>query len=509
MDEMQSPSSDSRATGRERPDIDQANIIDKDLDGDVLREECGVFGIFGHPDAAAITALGLHALQHRGQEAAGIVSFDGRRFHSERRLGLVGDTFSRREVIERLPGSSAVGHVRYSTTGETILRNVQPLFAELDAGGFAVGHNGNLTNGLTLRRELVRAGAMMQSTTDTEVILHLVAQSKRPHFIDRFIEALRTIEGAYSLVALTNKKLVGARDPLGIRPLVLGELDGCPILASETCALDIIGAKYIRDIENGEVIVFDHKGVQSHKPFPPQAARPCMFEYIYFARPDSIVGGRAVYDVRKSIGAELARESHIDCDVIVPVPDSGVPAAIGYSQHSGVPFELGIIRNHYVGRTFIQPTQSIRELGVRMKHSANRAAIEGKRIILIDDSLVRGTTSRKIVKMMRDAGAREVHFRIASPPITHPDYYGIDMPDRANLLAATHTLEEMRELIGTDTLAFLSVDGLYRAMGEPGRDAAHPKFTDHYFTGDYPTPLTDQNHIESTPRQLSLLAEAS
>ena len=516
MDETQDPStfpaggSDGTQSDPARlPDNALRDSIDKDRDGDTLREECGVFGIFGHPESAAITALGLHALQHRGQEAAGIVSYDAGRFHSERRLGLVGDTFSRREVIDRLPGNSAIGHVRYSTTGETILRNVQPLFAELNAGGFAVGHNGNLTNGLTLRRQLVRGGAMMQSTTDTEVILHLVAQSQRNHFIDRFVEALRAIEGAYSLVALTNKKLVGARDPLGIRPLVLGELDGCPILTSETCALDIIGAKYVRDIENGEVIVFDENGTQSHKPFPPKPARPCMFEYIYFSRPDSILGGRSVYDVRKAIGAELARESHIDSDVVIPVPDSGVPAAIGYSQHSGLPFELGIIRNHYVGRTFIQPTQSIREMGVRMKHSANRTAVAGKRIILIDDSLVRGTTSKKIVKMMREAGAREVHFRIASPPITHPDYYGIDMPDRANLLAATHSLEEMRELIGADTLAFLSVDGLYRAMGEPGRDPANPKFTDHYFTGDYPTPLTDLNQTEHTPRQLSLLAEAS
>jgi amidophosphoribosyltransferase len=480
-----------------------------DPDGDTLREECGVFGIFGHPDAAAITALGLHALQHRGQEAAGIVSFDGSRFHSERRLGLVGDTFSRAEVIGRLPGSMAVGHVRYSTTGETILRNVQPLFAELNAGGLAVAHNGNLTNGLTLRRELVRGGAMMQSTTDTEVILHLVAQSKRNRFIDRYIDALRQLEGAYSLVALTNKKLVGARDPLGIRPLVLGMLDGYPILTSETCALDIIGARYVRDIENGEVIIFDEKGSQSHKPFPKMALRPCLFEYIYFSRPDSMLGGRSVYQVRKSIGAELARESHVAADVVVPVPDSGVPAAIGYSQESGLPFELGIIRNHYVGRTFIEPTQSVRELGVRMKHSANRAAIAGKRIVLIDDSLVRGTTSKKIVKMMRDAGASEVHFRIASPPITHPDYYGIDMPDRKSLLAATHDLEEMRQIVGADSLAFLSIDGLYRAMGEPGRDPANPKFTDHYFTGDYPTPLTDQTQAQSQPRQLSLLAEAS
>ena len=483
--------------------------LDLDLDGDRLREECGVFGVYGHADAAAITALGLHALQHRGQEAAGIVSFDGGRFHSERRLGLVGDTFSRSDVIERLPGSVAVGHVRYSTTGETILRNVQPLFAELNAGGFAVGHNGNLTNGLSLRRDLVRAGAMMQSTTDTEVILHLVAQSKRNRFIDRFIDALRQIEGAYSLVAMTNKKLIGARDPLGIRPLVIGDLDGKPILASETCALDIIGAKYVRDVENGEIVVFDEKGMQSHKPFPPVAPRPCIFEYIYFSRPDSVVGGRSVYEVRKAMGAQLATESNVAADVVIPVPDSGVPAAIGYSQTSGIPFELGIIRNHYVGRTFIQPTQSIREVGVRMKHSANRAVVQGKRIVLIDDSLVRGTTSKKIVKMMREAGAKEVHFRIASPPITHPDYYGIDTPDRAGLLAATHSLEQMRELIGADSLAFLSVDGVYRAMGEPGRDPAHPKFTDHCFTGDYPTGLTDQTKAEPSPRQLSLLAEAS
>jgi amidophosphoribosyltransferase len=482
---------------------------DADLNGDRLREECGVFGIFGHPDAAAITALGLHALQHRGQEAAGIVTYDGGRFHSERRLGLVGDTFSRREVIERLPGNMAVGHVRYSTTGETVLRNVQPLFAELNAGGFAIGHNGNLTNGLTLRRDLVREGAMMQSTTDTEVILHLVARSHKNRFVDRFIDGLRSLEGAYAFVGLTNKKLIGARDPLGIRPLVYGTLDGFPILASETCALDIIGAKYVRDIENGEVVVFDEDGMQSHKPFPPSVARPCIFEYIYFARPDSIVGGRAVYDVRKNLGKELARESATDADVVIPVPDSGVPAAIGYAQESGIPYELGIIRNHYVGRTFIQPTQSIRELGVRMKHSANRAVVEGKRIVLIDDSLVRGTTSVKIVRMMREAGAKEVHFRIASPPITHPDYYGIDTPERDKLLAAMYDLEGMRAFIGADSLAFLSVDGVYRAMGIEKRDPAKPQFTDHCFTGDYPTALADQNNAKDTPsRQLSLLAEA-
>ena len=478
-----------------------------DFDGDRLHEECGIFGIFGHPDAAAITALGLHALQHRGQEAAGIVAFDGRRFHSERRLGLVGDHFSNGATIERLPGAAAVGHVRYSTTGETILRNVQPLFAELDGGGLAVAHNGNLTNGLTLRRELVRDGAICQSTSDTEVILHLVARSRRPRIVERFIESLRQIEGAYALVALTNKKLIGARDPLGIRPLVLGELNGCPILASETCALDIIGAKFVRDIENGEVVVISREGVQSLRPFPAQRMRPCIFEYIYFARPDSIVHGRSVYDARKAMGAQLAREAPADADVVVPVPDSGVPAALGYAQACGLPFELGIIRNHYVGRTFIQPTQAIRELGVRLKHNANRAVIAGKRIVLIDDSIVRGTTSGKIVQMMREAGAAEVHLRISSPPITHPDYYGIDTPERDKLLAARMDLEEMRRFMGADSLAFLSVDGIYRAMGYARRDNAQPQFTDHCFTGDYPTRLTDLVG-ESVKQQLSLLAEA-
>lgn len=498
---MQKPTQDL-ATGGQK--------VESDFDphADRLREECGVFGIFGHPDAAAITALGLHALQHRGQEACGIVSFDSKRFHSERRLGLVGDTFSKRDVIDRLPGNSAVGHVRYSTTGETILRNVQPLFAELEGGGFAVAHNGNLTNGLALRKHLVHEGAMMQSTSDTEVILHLVARARRNRFVDRFIDGLRQLEGAYAFVGLTNKKLVGARDPLGIRPLVIGKLDGCPILASETCALDIIGAQYVRDVENGEVVVFDEDGAQSHKPFPPMAARPCIFEYIYFARPDSVVGGRNVYDVRKNLGAELAREASVEADVVVPVPDSGVPAALGYAQTAGIPYELGIIRNHYVGRTFIQPTQSIRDQGVRLKHSANRAVVSGKRIVLVDDSIVRGTTSRKIVQMMRDAGAAEVHFRISSPPITHPDYYGIDTPDAEKLLAATMDLEGMRKFIGADSLAFLSVDGIYRAMGLPGRDAAKPQFTDHCFTGDYPTTLTDLGARDTSPRQLSLLAEA-
>nr|WP_250152474.1 amidophosphoribosyltransferase [Ancylobacter radicis] len=476
--------------------------------GDTLREECGVFGIYGHPDAAAITALGLHALQHRGQEAAGITTYDGQRFHSERRLGLVSDAFSDGEAIKRLPGHIAVGHVRYSTTGETILRNVQPLFAELDGGGFAIAHNGNLTNGLSLRRQLIRDGAICQSTSDTEVMLHMVARSKRGRFTERFIDALRAIEGAYAFVGLTNKKLVGARDPLGIRPLVLGELDGHPILTSETCALDIIGARHVRDIEPGEVIVFSSDKVETLRPFGAVKPRPCIFEYIYFARPDSIVGGQSVYQVRKNMGMHLAAEAPANADLVVPVPDSGVPAAIGYSQASGLPYELGIIRNHYVGRTFIQPTQSVRDQGVRMKHSANRAVVEGKRIVLIDDSLVRGTTSVKIVRMMREAGAREVHFRISSPPITHPDYYGIDTPDRDKLLAATHDLEGMRRYIGADSLAFLSIDGIYKSMGHEGRDPVNPQFTDHCFTGEYPTPLTDRAG-EVAPRQLSLLAEAS
>ena len=458
-----------------------------DLDDDRLREHCGVFGIFNHPDAAAIVALGLHALQHRGQEAAGIVAYDGVRFHSERRQGLVGDHFSSGATIDRLPGRLAIGHVRYSTTGETILRNVQPLFAELEAGGLAVAHNGNLTNGLTLRRELIRGGAICQSTTDTEVVLLLAARSRRPKIVDRFVEALAEIEGAYALVALTNKKLIGARDPLGIRPLVLGELDGSPILCSETCALDIIGAKFVRDVENGEVVVIDGDGVKSFFPLPRLPARPCIFEYIYFARPDSIVGGRSVYDARKAMGAELAREAPAEADVVVPVPDSGVPAAIGYARACGLPFELGIIRNHYVGRTFIQPSQSVRELGVRMKHNANRAVVEGKRIVLIDDSIVRGTTSVKIVQMMRDAGAREVHFRISSPPIAYPDFYGIDTPERDKLLAARMDLEEMRRFIGADSSRVpvgrrhLSRHGLSRPQPETAavhRSLLHRRLSD-------------------------------
>lgn len=479
-----------------------------DVDDDRLREECGVFGVFGHDDASALTALGLHALQHRGQEACGIVSYQSekRYFHSERQFGLVGDNLNKADVIHRLKGSMAIGHNRYSTTGGALLRNVQPLYADIDVGGVAVAHNGNLTNAHTLRRELISNGAIYQSTSDTEVILHLLSRSQKKGVVERFVEALRQIEGAYALVCLTNDMMIGARDPVGIRPLVLGRLGKGYVLASETCALDIVGAEFVREVENGEVVIITAEGLTSHWPFPRRPARPCIFEHIYFARPDSIVGGQSVYDIRKRMGEELAREAPVTVDVVVPIPDSGVPAALGYSRASGIPFELGIIRNHYVGRTFIEPEQRIRALGVKLKHSANAAAIKGKRIVLIDDSVVRGTTSQKIVRLLRDAGAVEVHMRIASPPITHPDYYGIDTPSVEELIAATHDIEGMRTFIDADSLAFISVAGIYRAVGYETRNGAAPQFTDHCFTGDYPTKLTDRNG-GGGPRQLSLLAE--
>jgi amidophosphoribosyltransferase len=484
----------------------------RDPDDDRPRLECGVFGVYGTPDAAVVTALGLHALQHRGQEACGIASFDGQRFHTERHMGLVGDNFTGPDMTDRLPGATAIGHTRYSTSGGSFIRNVQPMFADLEAGGVALAHNGNLTNFLTLRERLVQEGAIFQSTSDSEVILHLIARSRRAKIIDRFIDALMQIEGGYALIALTNKKLIGVRDPLGIRPLVLGDLAGKPVLASETCALDMIGARFVRDIEHGEMVIIDAKGLRSVRPFPAAQARPCVFEYVYFARPDSIVNGRSVYEVRKRMGRRLSQESGVPADVVVPVPDSGVPAAIGYAQESGVPFEMGIIRNHYVGRTFIQPTQGVRELGVRMKHSPNREALAGKRVILIDDSIVRGTTSRKIVRLVREAGAKEVHLRSASPPIMWPDFYGIDMPDRDKLLAAQQSLEEMTKFLEVDSLGFLTVDGLYWAMEAGPRDPANPQFTDHYFTGDYPTRLLDREIAEGrndlAERQLSFLVSA-
>jgi amidophosphoribosyltransferase len=461
------------------------------------REECGVFGVFGSEDASVLTALGLHGLQHRGQEGCGIVSYNGERFHHERYLGLVGEHFAGGDVPKRLPGTMAIGHTRYATAGGTILRNVQPLFADLALGGFAVAHNGNLTNAVDLRDRLVQNGSIFQSTSDTECILQLIAKSKKPRVVERFVEALHDIQGAFALVALTENMMIGARDSIGIRPLVLGESAGAYILASETCALDMIGASFVRSIEPGEVVVITRAQsgkvtVDSHFPFPRQKARPCIFEFVYFSRPDSVIDGRSVYDIRKRMGRRLAEETGVEADVIVPVPDSGVPAAMGFAAQSGIPYELGIIRNHYVGRTFIQPKQAIRDMGVRLKHSANRDVIKGKRVVLVDDSIVRGTTSRKIVQMVREAGAKEVHFRSASPPIKFPDFYGIDMPVVAELMAAQMTIEEMRKSLGVDSLGFLSVDGLYWAMGEKKRDAANPQFTDHAFTGDYPTPLLDQ-----------------
>jgi amidophosphoribosyltransferase len=486
----------------------EAMLTTSPYDDDHLREECGVFGIYGHADAAALVALGLHALQHRGQEATGIVAYDGEQFHAQRGMGHVSENFGSKEVIGKLLGHSALGHVRYATTGEVALRNVQPLFADFEFGGLAICHNGNLTNSYHLRRQLVRRGSLFQSTSDTEVIIHLIATSLKSTVEERVIDALRQIEGAYSLGALSQNGLIGLRDPLGVRPLVLGRLGDAWILSSETCALDIIGADFVREVEPGEIVMIDSRGLRSVKPFPKVKQRPCIFEWIYFARPDSIMEGMSVYDARKRIGAELARESHVDADIVVPVPDSGVPAALGYAAESGVPFELGIIRNHYVGRTFIEPTDQIRHLGVKLKHNANRAKISGKRVILVDDSIVRGTTSTKIVEMVRSAGATEVHMRISSPPTSNSCFYGIATPERDALLAARFDVAEMAQFIGVDTLAFVSIDGLYRAMGTPGRDPKAPRFCDACFTGDYPIPLIDHD-AGKVSTQLSLLAETA
>ena len=474
---------------------------------DKLHEECGVFGVYNHEDSAALTALGLHALQHRGQEAGGIVTFDGTKFISERHPGLVSDNFTKMSVINRLVGNSAVGHNRYSTTGATIQRNIQPFFADLWGGGFAIAHNGNITNALSLRDELIRKGSIFQSTSDTETILQLVARSDADRTLDRLVDALMQISGAWALVVLTNKKLIGARDPFGIRPLVLGELDGAKILASETCALDIIGAKFVREIEPGEIIVITEDGEESIKPFPNARLRPCIFEYIYFSRPDSMLDGKSVYECRKSFGKNLAKECPANADIVVPVPDSGVPAALGYSEESKIPFELSIIRNHYVGRTFILPTQSNRQSSVKLKHNPDRGSIKGKSVVLVDDSVVRGTTSVKIVELMREAGASEIHMRIACPPIKYPDFYGIDTPETEQLLASNKSLDEMCKYIGADSLGFLSLDGLYKSMGyNKGRNNDSPEYTDHCFTGDYPTNLNDYKS-EKIQEQLSLLSE--
>ncbi len=465
------------------------------FDDDKLREECGVFGVYGADTASAVVALGLHALQHRGQEAAGITSWDGSMFHSHRAMGHVAGNFDRDDIIEALAGRVACGHVRYATTGETSLRNVQPLYADLASGGFAVAHHGNISNAMTVKKELVRRGSIFQSTSDTEVIIHLVATSTYRTLLDKFIDALKQVEGAYSLICMTPEGMIACRDPLGIRPLVMGKLGDAIIFASETVALDVVGATYERSVDPGEVVIVSKDGVRSIQPFAAASARPCIFEHVYFSRPDSIVDGSSVYSVRKAIGAQLAIESPVRADLVIPVPDSGTPAAIGYAQASGIPFELGIIRSHYVGRTFIQPGDQVRHLGVKLKHNANRALVEGKNIVLIDDSIVRGTTSLKIVQMMRDAGAREVHMRIASPPTRHSCFYGVDTPERSKLLAAKHNVEEMKAFIHADSLAFVSIDGLYKALGEERRADIRPQYCDACFTGDYPTRLTDQDEV--------------
>ena len=406
----------------------------KNYKSDKLREECGIFGISNHEDASALVALGLHALQHRGQEGCGIVSFDGNSYHSEKRQGLVGDHFTDQETLKKLPGNFAIGHNRYSTTGETSLRNIQPFFADLHMGGLSIAHNGNLTNALILRESLVKDGAIFRTTSDTETIVQLIAKSRREKFLDKLIDALFQIQGGYSLILMTNKKLVGVRDPFGIRPLVIGKLKNSYIFASETCALDIVGAKFIREVNNGEIIVIEEGKMKSILPFPKQKSRPCIFEYIYFARPDSLINGKCAYEYRKNLGIELAKEADISADVVIPVPDSGVPAALGYAEQSKKRFELGLIRNHYVGRTFIEPTQSIRSLGVKLKLSSTKTIVKNKSIVLIDDSLVRGTTCHKIVKMLYESGAKDVHVRIACPEIKFPDFYGVDMPTKEELL---------------------------------------------------------------------------
>jgi amidophosphoribosyltransferase len=484
---------------------DKTILTTNPFDDDKLHEECGVYGIFGTDNSSAHTVLGLHSLQHRGQEAAGITSSDGEEFYTEKFMGLVADHFTSEDVVGNLKGHMAIGHVRYSTAGERSLRNVQPLFAELASGNFSIAHNGNLSNALHLREQLVKTGSIFQSTSDTEVFLHLIATSTYRTFMDRFIDALRKVEGAYALVALTSRGLIGVRDPLGVRPLVLGKLDGAYMLASETVAFDIIGAEYVREIEPGEIVTITEDGLKSMKPFGAVPSRPCIFELVYFSRPDSIAGDMDVYEVRKRIGAELARENKVDADLVIPVPDSGTPAAIGYSQEANIPFELGIIRNHYVGRTFIQPSQNIRNFGVKLKHNANSKLIKGKKVILVDDSIVRGTTSLKIVELVRAAGATEVHMRIASPPTAHSCFYGVNTPDRKDLLASHMDVEEMAKHIGADSLAFLSNDGLYRACGEDDRSETCPQFCDACFTGEYPTHLTDQ--VEKHEKdQLTLVA---
>jgi amidophosphoribosyltransferase len=465
-------------------------------DDDKLREECGVFGVTGVVDAASFVALGLHALQHRGQEAGGIVTHDPEQgFNSARRFGLVRDSFTSQSVMETLPGAIGIGHVRYSTAGSkgaTQIRDVQPFFGEFAMGGAAIAHNGNIVNADELRRELIERGSIFQSSSDSECIIHLMARSLQKTIPERMKDALRRVEGAFSIVAMTRTKLIGVRDPLGVRPLVLGKIGDGWALSSETCALDIVGAEFVREIEPGEMVVINGGGVESFRPFEQKKPRFCIFEHVYFSRPDSIIGGESVYETRRRIGVELAREAPVDADLVCPVPDSGTPAAIGFSQESGIPYAMGIIRNQYMGRTFIEPTEQIRNMGVRLKLNVNRALIRGKRVILVDDSVVRGTTSRKIKEMIIDAGAAEVHFRIASPPTAWPCFYGVDTPEREKLLAATMSEEEMRSHLGVASLRFITLDGLYRAVGEAkGRNPNAPQYCDACFSGEYPVRPTD------------------
>jgi len=463
---------------------------------DRFREECGVVGVFGHPEAANLVYLGLYALQHRGQEGAGIVATNGEALIAHRGIGHVAEIFNK-DIIRRLEGQSAIGHNRYSTHGQkTVLKNIQPLVVEYVLGALAVAHNGNLVNAELLRDRLEHQGSIFQSTVDTEVIIHLIAGSQEPTLLGRLIEALAQVKGAYSLVFLTEDRLIAARDPHGFRPLVLGRLKDSVVVASETCALDLLEATYEREIEPGEILVVSDRGVESHRPFLPAPQHSCIFEYIYFARPDSRIFGRNVYEVRRGLGEQLARETHVPADIVIAVPDSGVPAAIGYAAECGLPFEMGLIRNHYVGRTFIEPQDSIRHFGVKVKLNALREVLTGRRVVVVDDSIVRGTTSRKIVEMIRGAGAKEVHVRVSSPPTTNPCFYGIDTPTRAELIASSHSVEDIRRYLAADTLGYLSTEGMYAFLG-----GMRQGFCDACFTGEYPVPLTD---VDTNARQLHL-----
>ncbi|GAB4484003.1 MAG: amidophosphoribosyltransferase [Thermodesulfovibrionales bacterium] len=450
------------ATRRSSPSFPYDAGLDK------LREECGVFGVYGHPEAANLTYLGLYALQHRGQEGAGICSSDGRHFSVEKAMGLVADIFSEKR-LKKLPGHIAIGHNRYSTAGSSVLKNVQPIIANFSLGTLALAHNGNLVNAGELRTTLEEEGAIFQSTSDSEVIVHLIAHAKGASFHERVVQALHRVNGAYSLLILREKELVAVRDPYGVRPLCIGQVDGAYVVASETCALDLISAKYIRDVEPGEMVILNEDGLSSYPALTSSRRAYCIFEFIYFARPDSnIFGGWNVNDIRKEFGRQLARESMPGADLVIPVPDSGVPAALGFSEESGIPFDFGLIRNHYVGRTFIEPKQSIRHFGVKIKLNPVKKLLEGKRVVVIDDSIVRGTTSKKIVKMIREVGgAREVHLRISSPPTIMPCYYGIDTPTRQELIASSHNVDEIRKYVTADSLAYLSHEGLKKIVPEP------------------------------------------